>query len=146
MEDTSRLYELMIGLGFDRVATEVYGVVLTCGPLARRGIVSILPGLLGQVDDALAVLRGRGLIGSEYRRLRRHRFYAVAPHLAWRALGSELLWSTTDPAAARSPSPDATHPTIEARSGVCNEIAAVAGRLYRPHAAALAHREWDAAT
>src|SRR6266852_5718455 len=71
VEDTSRLYELMIGLGFDRVATEVYGVVLTCGPLARRGIVSILPGLPGQVDDALAVLQGRGLIGSEYRRLRR---------------------------------------------------------------------------
>lgn len=146
MEDTSRLYELMIGLGFDRVATEVYGVVLTCGPLARSGIVSILPSLPGQVDDALAVLQSRGLIGSEYRRLRRRRFYAVAPHLAWRALGSELLWSTTDPGTGGSPSPGTTDPPIEARSGACNEIAAVAGRLYRPHAAALAHQEWDAAT
>jgi hypothetical protein len=136
----------MIGLGFDRVATEVYGVVLTCGPLARRGIMSVLPGLHGQVDDALAVLHRRGLVGSEYSRLRRRRFYAVAPHLAWRALGSELLWSTTDPAAAPSFSPHATDPTVEARSGACDEIAAVAGRLYRPHAAALAHREWDAAT
>src|SRR2546427_3845784 len=133
----------MIGLGFDRVATEVYGVVLTCGPLARRGIVSILPGLPGQVDGALAVLQDRGLIGSEYRRLRRHRFYAVAPHLAWGAFGSELLWSTTDPAAKQSASPGAIDPAIEARSGACDEIAAVAGRLYRPHAPALAHREWD---
>ena len=145
MEDTSRLYELMIGLGFDRVETEVYGVVLTCGPLARRGIVSILPGLPGQVDGALAVLQGRGLIGSEYRRLRR-RFYAVAPHLAWRALGSELLWGTTDPGTGWRSSPSATDSPIEARSEACHEIAAVAGRLYRPHAAALAHREWDAAT
>ena len=146
MEDASRLYELMIGLGFDRVATEVYGVVLTCGPLARRGIVSVLPGLSRQVDDALAVLHRRGLIGSEYRRLRRRRFYAVAPHLAWKALGSDLLWSTADPTAARSPSPRATDPSIKARSGACDEIALVAERLYRPHAAALAHREWDAAT
>jgi hypothetical protein len=146
VEDASRLYELMIGLGFDRVVTEVYGVVLTCGPLARRGIVSILPGLPGQVDDALAVLHRRGLIGSEYRRLRRRRFYAVAPHLAWRALGSELLWSTLDSTAARSPSPGVADPTIEGRSRACDEIAEVAGRLYRPHAAALAHQEWDAAT
>src|SRR2546422_9961012 len=106
----------MIGLGFDRVATEVYGVVLTCGPLARSGIVSILPSLPGQVDDALVVLQSRGLIGSEYRRLRRRRFYAVAPHLAWRALGSELLWSTTDPGTGGSPSPGTTDPPIEARS------------------------------
>jgi hypothetical protein len=146
VEDASRLYELMIGLGFDRVTTEVYGVVLTCGPLAQRGIVSILPGLPGQVDDALAVLHRRGLIGSEYRRLRRRRFYAVAPHLAWRALGSELLWSTGDQTAAWSLSPRVTDSTVEARSGACDEIAEVAGRLYRPHAAALAHREWDAAT
>src|SRR5204863_7912607 len=53
---------------------------------------------------------------------------------------------TTDLTAPRSPFPGATDPPIEARSGACDEIAEVAGRLYRPHAAALVHREWDAAT
>ncbi len=144
MDDTSRLYELMIGLGFDWAATEVYGVVLTCGPVARRGIVTILPGLSGQVDEALAVLHRRGLVGSGYHRLRRRRFYAVAPHVAWRALGSEFLWGTTGSMPSRGAPP--TDATTEARCRACNEIAAVAGRLYRPHTAALAHREWDAAT
>jgi hypothetical protein len=136
----------MIELGFDRVVTEVYGVVLTCGPLPRRGILSILSGVSEHVDRALSLLHERGLVGSVYRRVRRRQFYATAPDIAWRALSSELLWSTTDGVAARGASPVATDPAVEARRRTCAEIAAIAGRLYRPHAAALVHREWDAAT
>ena len=146
MEDRIRLYELMIELGFDRVVTEVYGVVLTCGPLPRRGIVSILSGVSGHVDRALSRLHERGLVGSVVRRVRRRQFYATAPDIAWRALSSELLWSTTDDVGARETSPAARDPAVEARRRICAEIAEVATRLYRPHAAALVHREWDAAT
>ena len=49
-----------------------------------------------QVDDALSLLRRRGLVGSVYRRLRRRQFYATAPDIARRASSSELLWISSD--------------------------------------------------
>src|SRR5262245_1500631 len=136
----------MTELGLERTATEVYGVVLTCGPVARKGIVAILPELGGQMDQALAVLARRGLIGSDYQRVRRRRFYAVVPHVAWRALGSDLRWNTMHWTESGLAAAGLAVHTVEERARLCDEIAAVAGRLYRPHAAAVEHREWDAAT
>jgi len=146
VDDRVRLYELMTEVGFDPVATEVYGVVLTCGPLPRRGILSILSDASTRIDGALSLLRERGLVGRLHRRLRRRQFYATPPDIAWPALSSQLLWSTTDDAAGTRPSPVARDPAMEARRRRYAEIAAVAGRLHRPYAAALAHQEWDAGT
>ncbi len=136
MDERVRLFQLMLELGFDRAATQIYGVVLTCGPIPKRAIVSILSGVSTEVDGVLRQLQKRGLLGSVYRRLRRRQYYAISPNLAWRALSSELLWRTTDAVGAGD----------TARAGAYDEIAALAGRLYRPYAAALAHQEWDAAT
>ena len=122
-------------LGFDRAATQVYGVVLTCGPVPQRAIVSMLSGVSTEVGGALRQLQERGLVGSVYRRLRRRQYYAISPSIAWRSLSSDLLWRTSDSIPAGDPAP-----------GLCEEIATVGSRLYRPYAAALAHHEWDAAT
>jgi hypothetical protein len=130
-----RLFQLMSELGFDRAATQVYGVVLTCGPLPKRAIVSMLSGVSTEVGGALLQLQERGLVGGVDRRLRRHQYYAISPSIAWRSLSSELLWSTTG-----------AMPVGGSAPGICDEIAAVSSRLYRPFAAALAHQEWDAAT
>lgn len=135
LDDRVRLFELMSELGFDRAATQVYGVVLTCGPVPKRAIVSMLSGVSPEVDSALRQLQERGLVGSVYRRLRRHQYYAISPNISWRSLSSELRWRTSD---AIGPG--------NASLGVCDEIAAIGSRLYRPYAAALAHGEWDAAT
>lgn len=135
MDDRARLFQLMIELGFDRTATHVYGVVLTCGPVPKRAIVSMLSGVSVEVGSALLQLQERGLVGSVYRRIRRRQYYAISPNIAWRALSSDLLWRTTDGVVAGDATP-----------GMCDEIAAVGNRLYRPYAAALAHQEWDAAT
>jgi hypothetical protein len=135
MDDNVRLFQLMSELGFDRAATQVYGVVLTCGPVPKRAIVSMLNGVSTEVDSALLQLQERGLVGGVYRRLRRRQYYAISPSIAWRSLKSEVLWRTTDEVGAGDASPS-----------ICDEIAAVGSRLYRPYAAALAHQEWDAAT
>lgn len=125
----------MSELGFDRAATQVYGVVLTCGPVPKRAIGSMLSGVSTEVGRALLQLQERGLVGSVHRRLRRHQYYAISPSIAWRSLSSQLLWRTSDAITAGESAP-----------GICDEIAAVSSRLYRPFAAALAHQEWDAAT
>ena len=135
LDDSVRLFQLMRELGFDPAATQVYGVVLTCGPVPKRTIVSMLSGVSTEVGSALQQLKERGLVGSVYRRLRRRQYYAINPSIAWRSLSSELLWRTSDPIPAGSSAP-----------GICDEIAAVGSRLYRPYAAALAHHEWDAAS
>jgi len=135
LDDSARLFQLMSELGFDRAAIQVYGVVLTCGPVPKRAIVSMLRGVSTEVGRALLHLQGSGLVGSVDRRLRRHQYYAISPSIAWRSLGSELLWRTTDAIPVGDPAP-----------GTCAEIEAVSSRLYRPFAAALAHQEWDAAT
>jgi hypothetical protein len=125
----------MLELGFDRTSTQVYGVVLTCGPVPKKAIVSMLSGVSTEVGSALRQLQERDLVGSVYRRLRRRQYYAISPNIAWRSLSSELLWRTTHELGPGDGSPS----TYE-------EISAVARRLYRPYAAALAHQEWDAAT
>ena len=91
MDDRARLFQLMIELGFDRTATEVYGVVLTCGPVPKRAIVSILSGVSTEVGNALRQLHERGLVGSVCRRLRRRQYYAISPTTAWRARRSERV-------------------------------------------------------
>jgi hypothetical protein len=135
LDDRLRLFQLMFELGFDRTATQVYGVVLTCGPVPKRAIVSMLGGVSTEVGSALRQLHERGLVGSVYRRLRRRQYYALGPNIAWRSLSSELLWRTTHELGPGDASPS-----------IYDEIIAVARRLYRPYAAALAHQEWDAAT
>jgi len=135
LDDNVRLFQLMSDLGFDRAATQVYGVVLTCGPVPQRVIVSMLRGVSTEVGSALRQLQERGLVGSVYRRLRRRQYYAISPSIAWRSLSSELRWRTSDAIPAGNSAP-----------GLCDEIATVGTRLYRPYAAALAHQEWDAAT
>ena len=135
MDDSVRLFQLMSELGFDRAATQVYGVVLTCGPVPKRAVVSMLSGVSTEVDSALRQLQERGLVSSVYRRLRRHQYYAISPSIAWRSLSSELLWRTSD-----------AIPAGNSARGICDEIAAVGSRLYRAYAVALAHHEWDAAT
>lgn len=130
-----RLFQLMSELGFDRAATQVYGVVLTCGPAPKRAIVTLLSGVSTEIGGALLRLQERGLVGGVYRRLRRRQYYAINPSIAWRSLSSELRWRTShEPGAG------------DAASSICEEIATVGSRLYRPYAAALAHQEWDAAT
>ena len=135
MDDSARLFQLMSELGFDRAATQVYGVVLTCGPVPKRAIVSMLSGVSTEVGRALLHLQQSGLVGSVDRRVRRHQYYAINPNIAWRSLSSERLWRTTDAVPVGGPAP-----------GPCTEIEAISSRLYRPFAAALAHQEWDAAT
>jgi hypothetical protein len=135
LDDSVRLFQLMSELGFDRAATQVYGVVLTCGPVPQRAIVSMLSGVSTEVGSALRQLQERGLVGSVYRRLRRRQYYAISPSIAWRSLSSELVWRTSEAIPAGNSAP-----------GICDEIATVGSRLYRPYAAALAHHEWDAAT
>ena len=135
MDDSARLFQLMSELGFDRATTQVYGAVLTCGPVPKRAIESMVSGVSTEVGRALLQLEERGLVGSVDRRLRRHQYYAITPSIAWRALGSELRWRTTD-----------VIPGGEVPPSRCDEIAVISSRLYRPFAAALAHQEWDAAT
>jgi hypothetical protein len=135
LDDSARLFQLMSELGFDRAATQVYGVVLTCGPVPKRAIGSMLSGVSTEVGTALLQLQERGLVGRVHRRLRRHQYYAISPSIAWRSLSSQLLWRTSDAIAAGESAP-----------GLCDEIVTVSSRLYRPFAAALAHQEWDAAT
>ncbi len=146
MDDRRRLYELMTELGVERTAADVYGVVLTCGPLSRRAILDILGSVPAPIDEVLSFLEGQGLIGSVYRRLRRRQFYAASPDIAWPAVSATLLWSGTDALPARGRAPVAPRPAVEAQRRLCGEIAAVAGRLRRPHDVAGAHEEWDAAT
>jgi hypothetical protein len=134
LDDSVQLFQLMSELGFDQAASQVYGVVLTCGPVPKRAIVSMLSGVSTEVGGALLQLQERGLVGSVYRRLRRRQYYAISPRIAWRSLNSELLWRTSD-----------AIPAGESAPGICDEIAAVSSRLYRPFAATLAHQEWDAA-
>jgi hypothetical protein len=145
MDDRRTLYELMTELGVGRAVTDVYGVVLTCGPLSRRAILDILGSVPAPIDEVLSFLEGQGLIGSVYRRLRRRQFYAASPDIAWPAVSATLLWSETDALSAGT-ALEATRPAVEAQRRLCGEIAAVAGRLRRPHDAAGAHEEWDAAT
>jgi hypothetical protein len=146
LDDSVRLFELMAELGFGRTATQVYGVVLTCGPVPKRTIVSMLSGVSTEVGSALRQLQEQGLVGSVDRRLRRRQYYAISPSIAWRAVSSELLWRITDAVGARDGPVGAMENQTHARRRVCDEIAAVGSRLYRPYAAALAHQEWDAAT
>lgn len=146
LDDRARLFQLMIELGFDRTETQVYGVVLTCGPVPKRAIVSMLSGVSTEVGSALRQLQGRGLVGGVYRRLRRHQYYAINPNIAWQSLSSELLWRTADAIGAANTAPSATEDQTHTRRRICDEIAEVGSRLYRPYAAALAHQEWDAAT
>src|SRR5687768_8230990 len=91
LDDRARLFQLMIELGFDRAETEVYGVVLTCGPVPKRAIASMLSGVSTEVGRALGQLQARGLVGSVYRRVRRRQYFATSPNIAWRSLRSELL-------------------------------------------------------
>lgn len=146
MDDRARLFQLMTELGFDRTSTHVYGVVLTCGPVPKRAIVSVLSGVSTEVASALQQLQARGLVASVYRRLRRHQYYAIGPNLAWQSLSSELLWRTSDAVGAGDSASGTTGSPTHTRRRLCDEIIKVAGRLYRPYAAALAHHEWDAAT
>src|SRR4029453_12606960 len=76
LDDRARLFQLMIELGFDRTETQVYGVVLTCGPVPKRAIVSMLSGVSTEVGSALRQLQGRGLVGGVYRRLQRHQYFS----------------------------------------------------------------------
>jgi hypothetical protein len=95
----------------------------------------MLSGVSTEIGSALQRLQERGLVGSVYRRLRRRQYYAISPSIAWRAVSSELRWCTTHEMGSGDAAP-----------GICDEIAALGRRLYRPYVAALAHQEWDAAT
>src|SRR4030095_2997495 len=146
LDDRARLFQLMIELGFDRSETQVYGVVLTCGPLPKRAIVSMLSGVSTEVGSALRQLQGRGLVGGVYRRLRRHQYYSINPHISLEAPGSASVLGTAFAIGAANTAPSATEDQTHTRRRICDEIAEVGSRLYRPYPAALAHQEWDAAT
>lgn len=46
----------MTELGVGRAVADVYGVVLTCGPLSRRAILDILGSVPAPIDEILSLL------------------------------------------------------------------------------------------
>jgi hypothetical protein len=128
-DDAGHLLELMASLGFDRPTAQVYAVLVTHGPLPEPALQAIFPGGKTDVAGSLSRLQDHRLIGVAYEHSR-PRYYATEPGRAWESLGTDLRWSGSS----------------EVRRRLCAELAAAAGRLHRPHLAALTHREWDAAT
>lgn len=128
-DDAGHLLELMASLGFDRLTAQVYAVLLTHGPLPAPALQAVFPREETDIAGSLSRLQDHRLTGVAYEHSR-PRNYATAPALAWQSLATDLLWSGSS----------------EARRRLCVELAAVAGRLHRPHLAALSHREWDAST
>jgi hypothetical protein len=128
-DEAGHLLELMASFGFDRLTAQVYGVLLTHGPLPAPALRAVFPRGEADVAGSLSRLQDHRLTGVAYEHSR-PRYYATEPALAWESLSTDLLWSGSS----------------EARRRLCAELAAVAGRLHRHHRAALTHREWDAST
>ena len=131
-DDRVRLQHLMLVFGFERLSAEIYEALLTCGPLPRQELLAVLGRSHPGLDSGLRALQNHKLVSMDYERFQ-PRYYAVNPAAAWQALRIDILWKTSD----------TISPTVVR---ACADLAAVAGRLYRHHVAALEHRQWDADT
>src|SRR5206468_3315588 len=119
-DDRIRLRQLMGEFGFDRLAAEIYEALLTCGPLPGRHLLAIFSQSATRLERGLVALRDQQLVSMDYERFQ-PRYYAVNPAVTWQALGTDIVWGTSD---TNSPS-DVLRPAApsatETRGQTCAE-------------------------
>ncbi len=65
-------------------------------------------------------------------------------HLLLRGLTADLVWETDTTLRPIRNLPETDNPGVEGLRLICTEISTLAEQLYKPHIAALQHRERDA--
>ena len=142
---TETLIQLMEKLNFGRPVAIVYNNLLSSGPLSPADLARAARQHSKDLDQVVKLLLQFHLIGEDYYKGRK-RYYARNPTIAWQALESDLVWSTHNTLEPVRLSPNTGDPEVEVFRSICVQIVDLAQPLYKPHVAAVMHRERDAET
>lgn len=142
----SEIVSLMVQLKFHKTTSLLYDLILNEGPLSLQDISIKLQQKANSLENYVSQLLQLRLIGLDTHRLTKQLYYATNPSIAWITLVADLVWNEKVDLSPINQLGETDNPDIENLRMICKEVGLIAEKLYRPHSAALKHKERDAET